>query len=404
MAAEAQVRLAAAGQVSTGNLGPNMDALRFMLGQMEKVQKPAANPAGKVNPNDLNGFQKAMRATVETMKDAGAKVLPQLKTALVSFGVAAAATTVGLRKFASAASPGLFQALNTSFDILTAKVGGALLPVIDAAIDLLQDASEWWDTLGDGTKKFIAGSIVAVPVLAALARAVVALGPAAAAAGGAVKGLSVAMAASPLLAGVGIGAAVIGGGYAFYQMLQQHEQEQYNRLHDQSARTGKVNSAELREANNLRTGFISDSDHKTNDELAAMTEAQRKQYYTQRAAYLRERSGSFFLTEGEKHQHEANAMIFERAAKEGAEAPGEEDWRKKIRRQAARVNAVTREGVAHYSPISDARKQLQLSMLNKNTFEQQLLREQRKHREEEIKRLDELIKQGKNKGYTIVGD
>ncbi len=380
MVAEAEVRLAAAGQVSLGTWQKQAAALDF-----------------------LNGRQRE-RTKEEEKLSKNAKVLQGAFKGIQSSMLTAAATVTGtfmeLRHLAGAANPGYLRAFDGALGILQARLGGALIPAFDVVIDTVMDAADWFEGLSAGSKKLVAGGMVAIPAVVGLGSALRALSPVLTLAALATKKLSAAarehstIAAFATAGGTAAGAA--GAAYAVYQLAQAHSDKYNDAVRQQEAAEGKVTDAEIREARRI-SRKLGRGDKVTDEQFEKMSEQERRQYFQQRAAFLRPLSerlrGHWWATEGEAKEPLSAAMTFERAAKEGASVPGEESARKKIQRQSMRVSAMQHEQQPRYSALAEARKNTQLQILGKDRYQQEILREQRKHRQEEIHRLDELIRE-----------
>lgn len=388
MVAEANARLAANGQTSLATWQKQAEAIKYLTDQRDKLSKKEKD-AAKETSKFLDAIQGVQ------------------KSALVA-SVTLTGVYTELRHFAAAANPGVFDAMSGATQILSARLGRALLPAMTDAINVVMDAADWFEQLSDTEQNLVAGAAVAVPALIGLASAAHALAPAIRGAGVALAWLWKQAKAHPTAAmgggAVGLAAGTVIGAYAFHQMVQADNEKHYQSVREQGGRSGPATAAEIRQARgeSRRIGY---GDSVNDEQFERMGDEERRRYFQQRAAYLHQRAAAlrshFFHTEGEANQREAAALIFERAARSGATTVGEEDWRKRARRQAMLASAVQREQQPRYSPLAAARKQLQLQILGKNPFEQQLLKEQRKARQDVVRKLDEILKEGRQRGYRL---
>lgn len=383
LVAEEFVRLGAAGGVTADNFDQMRKALDYLNGSL-KVKE---------------GDDKKQSATAKQLREAFSGVQKSmLLTSATLAGVYA-----GLHHFAASANPGLVRAMDGAMGLLQARIGGALLPEIDFAIDSVMELADWFSGLNSAAKKLVAGGVIAIPALISLGSAARALSPVLTVATAAMAKMTAVAKDHATAAHVGIGLGTIAGAggaaYAFYQLAQAHSDKYNAAVNEQGAAQGRVTSDEMREARRV-SRRLGAHDDVTDEQFEKMGDDERRAYYYQRAAVHRDKYArmtgdtlsSLIMTEGEKKEQLNAAMIFERAAKEGSSIPAEEAERKKIQRQSMRVSAVQQENQPRYSPLTEARKQLQLQLFSKNRYEQEILKEQRKHRVEEIRKLDEMIR------------
>lgn len=378
LVAEAEIRLAAAGQTSLSTWQAQARAVEFLTGRQRQ------------QTDESNKLSKNSQVLRDAMKGVGVSMLATAATATATFAA--------LRQAAANAGPGFSRALEGSMGILETRIAGALLPTLDMVTDGILEVADWFNNLSDGTKQLVANGIIAVPAVVGLATALRALSPVLALASAATQRLTAAARQNAMIGSLGaVGGTAAAAGtavYAIYQLAQQHSDKYNSAVREQEAASGKVTDNEIREARRASRKF-GRGDDVEDERFERMGEEERKQYFQARAVALRQLSerlkNHWWATEGEQKEPLNAALIFERAAKEGASVPGEEAARRRIERQQMRVSAINQENQPRYSPLTAARQQLQLQILGRDRYQQEILREQRLHRVQEIKKLDELI-------------
>lgn len=363
MVAEAEARLAAAGKTSLATWEKQARAVEYLTGRMKQQQAE----------------QEKLSRNTNTLRDA----MKGAQTSMLAVAATTAATFAELRSMAGHANPGLLRAFDGALGILQARLGGALLPEIDATIDAVMDVADWFANLSDGTKKLIAGGLVAVPAIIGLSAALRALSPVLTLAAAATRQLTAAAQANVMtsrMAGATLGGLGILGAAAYFlgqnnapaetsgQKVSEEEAKHATKLAETLGIGGSLQDQAARFRHLAKTG-------------------QRNFFWTNKGYYTR-------LDEGEAAQ---TADILERMSTGGVQNSDEGRARRQIQRQAMRVSAVQMENRPAYSALAQARQQLQIGALGKDRYQLEILKEQRKHREEEIKKLDELLTEFKNR-------
>ncbi len=377
MVAEAEVRLAAAGQVSLGTWEKQAHALEHLNGQLDQNQ---------------------VKIKGET---ANMKALKQAFTGVQKSALIATATTTGmyleLKHFASAASPGVFRSMEGAVQILTAEIGSALLPVMTDAVDGIMTVADWFESLDDGTKKLVAGGVVAVPALIGFGHAAAALSPVLTLATAAIRKMNAAAKESAMLSNLVRLAGPAGAVAAVAAALPLA----VNNISTPSEEHGRPTEEEFEWARNLSSHTHGISA----DEWNALSPEKRREQAKQDAERLRgieqrgernfytARHGYAYVGEGKAERAADILERFSQTGREGYEGKEEKRLIRRGRNLNMMITEASREQPAKYSPIAEARKQMQLSILNKNPFEQRLLEIQRKNVPKMREELERITRQ-----------
>jgi hypothetical protein len=418
--AEAQGRLAASGLVSIDTFDQQRKAMEFLntTGKQKEEQDKKLSKGAVAIRDAFQGVQKSMLITSATM----------------------AATIAELHHLAGAASPGLLRAWDGALGVLQAKIGHALLPAIEWTIDAIQSIADWFDSLSDTGKKLAASAVVAVPALVGLTHAGMALVPAlqlaqlqllrkvraehaeAAAASEAATAIEAAsLRVQAAAAGsAGIGAAGIAGraGVAAFTVGLIREL-QINRAgggvgerlfgtEAPDAGTGVPSTREMHHASGVLRSTGVESDDARLRFPNMVSPAVRARWLRQLEEKQARGENWFFNSSvgvarvGTEEIAQA-AQTLRRFETHGrSESVDEKSWRQGVRHLRATAATVQQEQQPRYSGLADVRKQLQLQVLSQDPFKQQQLKEQRETRAALVKRLDELLRQGRDKGYRLM--
>ncbi len=388
LVAEAEVRLAAAGQTSLATWEKQAAALRFLNDADKKKEvsdKQAVGNAGKLQAA-LGGVNKGMLAAA----------------------AATAGTFAELNKLASAASPGLARALSSSFELLTAELGSALLPVTMDVTESILELADWVAGLDDTTKTMLAGGVLAIPALTGVGFALNALGPAARLAATGIRGLYAAL--GPLgatVAAIGVAAA---GTAASLSAADYFSSQGKGNPELQEKAGQQVTEAELQQALDvaLKHGGTPEGvwqrvfGHNVTAEEAAAQGPEGLRTRAQAAREEAQKQRTTWITGSNEAaaKLEDAAQMFERAAASGYKPAKEESAEKKqeaLMRRATHYNAiiteVNRVNRPQYSALAEARKQLQLNILGKSPIEQRIYELQRRNAQRLQKKLDDILRQ-----------
>lgn len=382
--AEAQVRLAASGIVSIDTLDQQSKALAFLTGQqkLSEEQTKRLSKDTQVVRDAFMGIQKSMVITSATL----------------------AGTFAELKHMAGAAQPGLWKALDGSMQLVTAQLGSALVPEMMSVADSIMDVADWLGNMDEGARRLVAAGVIAIPATVGLGYAMRALAPAAHLAKIGVQGLIAALgpiggtlAAIGIMAG-GVAGSVAAANYFFSQGKSTPEH---------AGRAGQaVTESELHETlsqmtignrRSLYGGFMPSAEDAAK-KAAAMTPEQHQAKAAQARGLAVELRG--FNMNEQAASFERLADVLERAASQGVKPIDEERSEAKqnaLTRQARHYNTMITEAQKtqkpHYSGLTDVRKQIQLSILDKSPIEMQLLKIQRDNIPVMVNRLNGIMRQ-----------
>ncbi len=302
LVAEAEVRLAAAGQTSLATWEKQAAALEFLTSRQKQGQAE----------------EKKLSDNAVTLRKAFSDAQ---KSALIT-SATLAASFAELRHLAGAAQPGLVHALDGALQILSAELGSALLPVVMDTTDAILSLAEWFEGLDDTTKKLIAGGVLVVPALTGLGYAITALGPAARLATIGVRSLLASLGPiGAIVAGIGVAAAGAAASVAAYNYFASTG---HAAPEEQEKAGQRVRETEIAEA----VSQIGDRGNipvarglATNEEFVKDILAQNPEELRARAARTREKAAqqrdSYFGSNKEAARLESLANVLERAAQHG---------------------------------------------------------------------------------------
>lgn len=139
MVAEAQVALAASGQVSLATFGEQAKALEFLSKGLKEATK----------------LTKAQEDATKKLKKEQEGLLAAVKTFGTQATLAYAAASAGLLSVVRAANPVAFDTFTQSVGLLSAEIGSVFMPIVVHVADMIQDLAYWIEDLDAGTKDSI---------------------------------------------------------------------------------------------------------------------------------------------------------------------------------------------------------------------------------------------------------